>query len=154
MKFLNCILFLWVIFGSGSTDLIESGSETLHVGTMYTSNFRVLLGRLAFGLFCVSRKEWGWVGIILANFARQVLKGEPSFFRVVLCCGAGEGVQQLNPPVRHRHNADPHLLHTYRTVQHTQPLVPVLRIHDILMWIRIRGSMHLITGSGSCYFHY
>ncbi len=31
----------------------------------------------------------------------------------------------------------------------------VLRIHDILGWIRIRGSMPLTTGSGSgsCYFH-
>jgi hypothetical protein len=28
----------------------------------------------------------------------------------------------------------------------------VFRIHDILMWIRIRGSMPLTTGSGSCYF--
>jgi hypothetical protein len=31
----------------------------------------------------------------------------------------------------------------------------VLQIHDILVWIRIRirGSMHLTNGSGSCYFH-
>jgi hypothetical protein len=52
----------------------------------------------------------------LAIFAMPVLNGEPSFFRVVLCCGAGEGVQQLNPPVRHRHNADPHLLHTLKEI--------------------------------------
>ncbi len=26
---------------------------------------------------------------------------------------------------------------------------PVLRIHDILVWIRIRGSMPLANGSGS-----
>ncbi len=31
---------------------------------------------------------------------------------------------------------------------------PVLRIHDILGWIRIRGSMPLTNGSGSCYFHH
>ncbi len=31
-------------------------------------------------------------------------------------------------------------------------LCPVLRIHDILVWIRIRGSMPLTNGSGSCYF--
>ncbi len=35
---------------------------------------------------------------------------------------------------------------------------PVLRIHDILVWIRIRGSMPLTNGigfgSGSCYFRY
>jgi hypothetical protein len=32
--------------------------------------------------------------------------------------------------------------------------LPVLRIHDILVWIRIRirGSKSLINGSGSCYF--
>ncbi len=28
----------------------------------------------------------------------------------------------------------------------------MLRIHDILGWIRIRGSMPLTNGSGSCYF--
>ncbi len=33
---------------------------------------------------------------------------------------------------------------------------PVLRIHDILGWIRIRirGSMSLTNGSGSCYFRH
>ncbi len=33
---------------------------------------------------------------------------------------------------------------------------PVFRIHDILMWIeiRIRGSMPLTNGSGSCYFRH
>ncbi len=31
--------------------------------------------------------------------------------------------------------------------------LPVLRIHDILVWVRIRGSMLLTNGSGSCYFH-
>jgi hypothetical protein len=31
---------------------------------------------------------------------------------------------------------------------------PVLRIHDILGWIRICGSMPLTNGSGSCYFHH
>jgi ataxia telangiectasia mutated family protein len=31
-------------------------------------------------------------------------------------------------------------------------LKAVLRIHDILGWIRIRGSMPLTNGSGSCYF--
>ncbi len=33
---------------------------------------------------------------------------------------------------------------------------PVLRIHDILGWIRIRirGSMPLTNGSGSCYFRH
>ncbi len=30
----------------------------------------------------------------------------------------------------------------------------VLRNHDILVWIRIRGSMHLTNVSGSCYFHH
>ncbi len=30
----------------------------------------------------------------------------------------------------------------------------VLRIHDILVWIRIRGSMPLTSGSGSCYFRH
>jgi hypothetical protein len=30
----------------------------------------------------------------------------------------------------------------------------VLRIHDILGWIRIRGSMPLTNGSGSCYFRH
>jgi hypothetical protein len=36
------------------------------------------------------------------------------------------------------------------------PFKPVLRIHDILVWIRIRGSMPLTNGSrsGSCYFHH
>jgi hypothetical protein len=33
-------------------------------------------------------------------------------------------------------------------------LKSVLRIHDILLWIRIRGSMHLTNGSGSCYFRH
>jgi hypothetical protein len=31
-------------------------------------------------------------------------------------------------------------------------LEAVFRIHDILVWIRIRGSMTLTNGSGSCYF--
>ncbi len=30
----------------------------------------------------------------------------------------------------------------------------VLRIYDILVWIRIRGSMPLTNGSGSCYFRH
>jgi hypothetical protein len=37
-------------------------------------------------------------------------------------------------------------------------LIPVLRIHDILVWIRIRGTMPLTNGSGcgsgSCYFRH
>ncbi len=33
-------------------------------------------------------------------------------------------------------------------------IVPVLRIHDILVWIRIRGSTPLTNGSGSFYFHH
>ncbi len=33
--------------------------------------------------------------------------------------------------------------------QHTKHFHTVLRIHDILVWIRIRGSMHLTNGSGS-----
>ncbi len=32
--------------------------------------------------------------------------------------------------------------------------IHVLRIHDILVWIRIRGSMPLTNGSGSCYFRH
>ncbi len=40
----------------------------------------------------------------------------------------------------------------YQTIPyHT---IPVLRIHDILVWIRIRGSMPLTNGSGSCYFRH
>ncbi len=33
---------------------------------------------------------------------------------------------------------------------------PVLRIHEIFVWIRIRGSLHVTngSGSGSCYFHH
>jgi hypothetical protein len=30
----------------------------------------------------------------------------------------------------------------------------VLRIHDTLVWIWIRGSMPLTNGSGSFYFHH
>jgi hypothetical protein len=30
----------------------------------------------------------------------------------------------------------------------------VLRIQDILLWIRIRGSLPLTNGSGSCYFRH
>jgi hypothetical protein len=30
----------------------------------------------------------------------------------------------------------------------------VFRIHEILLWIRIRGSMPLTNGSGSCYFRH
>jgi hypothetical protein len=30
----------------------------------------------------------------------------------------------------------------------------VFRIHNILVWIRIRGSMPLTNGSGSCYFRH
>jgi hypothetical protein len=37
-------------------------------------------------------------------------------------------------------------------------LIPVFRIHDILVWIRIRGSMPLTNGSGfrsgSCFFRH
>jgi hypothetical protein len=35
-----------------------------------------------------------------------------------------------------------------------QPYRAVLRIHDILVWIRIRGSMPLTNGSGSFYFRH
>jgi hypothetical protein len=35
-----------------------------------------------------------------------------------------------------------------------QPYRAVLRIRDILVWIRIRGSMPLTNGSGSFYFHH
>ncbi len=31
---------------------------------------------------------------------------------------------------------------------------PVLWIHDILVWIRIRGSISLTNGSGSCFFRH
>ncbi len=34
------------------------------------------------------------------------------------------------------------------------PVAAVLRIHDILVCIRIRGSMPLTNGSGSCYFRH
>jgi hypothetical protein len=34
------------------------------------------------------------------------------------------------------------------------PYLPVLRIHNILVWIRIRGSMPLTNGSGPCYFRH
>jgi len=35
-----------------------------------------------------------------------------------------------------------------------QPYRAVLWIHDILVWVRIRGSMPLTNGSGSFYFHH
>jgi hypothetical protein len=35
-----------------------------------------------------------------------------------------------------------------------QPYRAVLRIHDILVWVRIRGSMLLTNGSGSFYFRH
>ena len=34
------------------------------------------------------------------------------------------------------------------------PFKAVLRIHDILVWIRIRGSMPLTNGSGSFYLYH
>ncbi len=34
------------------------------------------------------------------------------------------------------------------------PISAVFRIHNILVWIRIRGSMPLTNGSGSCYFRH
>ncbi len=34
-----------------------------------------------------------------------------------------------------------------------QGMKSVLRTHDILVWIRIRGSMPMTNGSGSSYFH-
>jgi hypothetical protein len=37
---------------------------------------------------------------------------------------------------------------------HVLDLKAVFRIHDILVWIRIRGSMPLTIGSGSCYFRH
>ncbi len=47
---------------------------------------------------------------------------------------------------------------TVTTVQGNSYLQTVLRIHDILVWIRIRGSMPLTNGSGcgsgSFYFHH
>jgi hypothetical protein len=43
----------------------------------------------------------------------------------------------------------------HRLVLHTIELSPaVFRIHEILVWIRIRGSMPLTNGSGSCYFRH
>jgi hypothetical protein len=35
-----------------------------------------------------------------------------------------------------------------------QSCIAVFRIHDNLVWIRIRGSMPLTNGSGSCYFRH
>jgi hypothetical protein len=35
-----------------------------------------------------------------------------------------------------------------------EDLCPVFRIHDILGWIRILGSMLLNNGFGSCYFRH
>ncbi len=52
------------------------------------------------------------------------------------------------------------MLATERTAKMgtTPGTVPVLRIHDILVWIRIRiwirGSMPLTSGSGYCYFRH
>jgi hypothetical protein len=47
------------------------------------------------------------------------------------------------------------LQYNYRLLSTWFPMVQsVLRIHDILVWIRIRGSMRLTDGSGSFYFHY
>ncbi len=40
------------------------------------------------------------------------------------------------------------------SLEHISQSLPVLRIHDILVSIRIRGYMPLTNGSGSCYFHH
>ncbi len=54
------------------------------------------------------------------------------------------------------------MFHTWNKIKSTRDFAyftvesreTVLRIHDILVWIRIRGSMPMTCGSGSCYFHH
>ncbi len=41
-----------------------------------------------------------------------------------------------------------------KKIKYLRLVSPVLRIHGILVWIRIRGSMPLTNGSGSFYFHH
>ncbi len=45
---------------------------------------------------------------------------------------------------------------TFTSALHRHKIKTVFRIHDILVWIRIRirGSMPLTNGSGSCYFRH
>ncbi len=58
--------------------------------------------------------------------------------------------RRLTPP---RHNSTTSSSSNSSIYRFTNSLfLPVLRIHDILVWIRIRGSMPLTNGSGSCYF--
>jgi hypothetical protein len=57
------------------------------------------------------------------------------------------------PPILHRNKMD-----LFRKMTTSVGLTKVLRIHDILVWIWIRGSMPLTNGSGwgsgSFYFHH
>jgi hypothetical protein len=64
---------------------------------------------------------------------------------IPLCCGANPTVEKFRFRFR------------IQIWIRESPLLPtVLRIHDILGWIRIRGSMPLTngSGSGSCYFRH
>ncbi len=74
--------------------------------------------------------------------------------------GAGLWAVRLLPPPPPSRPLLPQHLRIYRTHRQlalsnkTVSYITVLRIHDILVWIRIRGSMPLTNGSGSCFFHH
>ncbi len=57
--------------------------------------------------------------------------------------------------LKHQQEGEENLLTIQVSNYAARPPVPaVFRIHDILVWIRIRGSMPLTNGSGSCYFRH
>jgi hypothetical protein len=66
------------------------------------------------------------------------------------CLPGWRGWEQIAAILHDKYSVTPNIV-----ICGTVPfLLSVLRIHDILVWIWIRGSMPLSNGSGSCYFRH
>ncbi len=62
--------------------------------------------------------------------------------------------ESLNPHLISNKQGKLQMISNIRIHNTGRMFVAVFRIHDILEWIRIRGSMPLTNGSGSCFFRH
>ncbi len=139
-KFLSTFVGHFCPPGSGSKDPIEYGSNTDPDPVPDPQPCFLEIGTVHYSYYSTGSHLFSGRGIYLF----LVL---PSFYKYTLSfkayCIAGSASRLMSVPV----------LNKPRKIE---LLKAVLRIHDILVRIRIRGSMPLTTGSGSgsCYFHH
>jgi hypothetical protein len=84
------------------------------------------------------------------------------WLRLIILWAARSGKNFQNFQGEYQNNRWHIIRRAARSVPNPLSYLPVFRIHDILVWIRIRGSMPLTYGSGSgsrygswsCYFHH